>query len=184
MNKKKYLVPAKSDCVYLFGIEAQLLHVSSSSSLYSIFDHLGPRSIQQPALQLPKVPTVCSQWTITYTRGRSRTGQSEPTRTALKAHYTAVVQWGLPAVLFILFSITMMKTYHWRVGVNVCVCVCFAGHLESANSPRIHPSDNPIVLHKGNLLNLTCRYAVESTYFCWFHLKCNQTFMMVVYNSS
>lgn len=111
MNKKKYLVPAKSDCVDLFGIEAQLLHVSSSSSLLSL-KYLGPRSIQQPALQLPKVPTVCSQWTITYTRGRSRTGQSEPTRTALKAHYTAVVPWGLPAVLFILFSITMMKTYH------------------------------------------------------------------------
>lgn len=41
------------------------------------------------------------------------------------------------------------------------VCVYFAGHLESANPLRIHPSGNPIVLHKGSLLNLTCRYAVE-----------------------
>ncbi|XP_035768665.1 vascular endothelial growth factor receptor kdr-like [Neolamprologus brichardi] len=44
-----------------------------------------------------------------------------------------------------------------QVAVILCFLSLTLGHLESANSLRIHPSGNPIVLHKGNLLNLTCR---------------------------
>uniref|UniRef100_A0A3P9NVF7 receptor protein-tyrosine kinase n=1 Tax=Poecilia reticulata TaxID=8081 RepID=A0A3P9NVF7_POERE len=37
-----------------------------------------------------------------------------------------------------------------------CVCLCvFAGQVD--RDPKIRPSDNPLVLHEGNSLNLTCR---------------------------
>ncbi|XP_005467522.1 vascular endothelial growth factor receptor kdr-like [Oreochromis niloticus] len=44
-----------------------------------------------------------------------------------------------------------------QVAVILCFLSLTLGHLESANLLRSHPSGDPIVLHKGNLLNLTCR---------------------------
>lgn len=41
----------------------------------------------------------------------------------------------------------------------MCVCVCFsAGHAGRSHSPKILPSDNPLLLHKDDVLSLTCRY--------------------------
>uniref|UniRef100_A0A665XCL3 receptor protein-tyrosine kinase n=1 Tax=Echeneis naucrates TaxID=173247 RepID=A0A665XCL3_ECHNA len=41
--------------------------------------------------------------------------------------------------------------------VSVFVSVCSTGHLEREHSPKILPSDDPIILHQGDSLNLMCR---------------------------
>uniref|UniRef100_A0A672HDC5 receptor protein-tyrosine kinase n=1 Tax=Salarias fasciatus TaxID=181472 RepID=A0A672HDC5_SALFA len=41
-------------------------------------------------------------------------------------------------------------------------CSCSTGHPEREQPPKIVPSDNPVILHKGGSLGLVCRYISEA----------------------
>lgn len=41
------------------------------------------------------------------------------------------------------------------------MCLFLTGHLEKEHSPKILPSEDPLIQHKDDLLSLICRYATQ-----------------------